>query len=67
MKPKEDYERTYVGKYHQPTTCPGCGGKLTKVKKTGFKEIAYVCWNLGECRLAVDLSRGTSWEVVTQS
>lgn len=58
MNRTEDYNsKAYSQKVIQPTSCPGCHTKLTKVKKSGLREIAFVCWNLGECRLALDLAR----------
>jgi hypothetical protein len=67
MKPQEDYDKLYTRKKAEITSCPGCHLTLTKIKKVGTKETNLVCWNLGECRLALDLSRAPSWEIVPQT
>lgn len=67
MKSPKDSDKVYGQKVVQPSSCPGCKGKLTKVIKSGHKEITFVCWNLGECSLALDLTRCPSWEVVPQA
>lgn len=66
MKSQEDYDKLYSQKHFHPTSCPGCYKKLTRIKKVGYKEIAFVCWNLGECHLALDLSKVKTWEVVSE-
>jgi hypothetical protein len=67
MKPKEDYDKLYIRKKAVLTSCPGYHKKLTKVKKAGTKEIKFVCWNVGECSLAIDLTRTPSWEIVSDT
>lgn len=67
MKPKEDYDKLYSQKRTSPTSCPSCRTKLTQIRKAGTKTLDRICWNLGVCSLAVDLTKTPSWEPVPQS
>jgi len=66
MKIPKESDKIYGQKVIQPTSCPGCHTRLTKINKSGYRETAFVCWNLGECRLAKDLTRMPSWEIVSE-